>query len=219
MIQMPHRSVTRFFIPLIDVLFLMFSMFLLLPFMQPGAKAGKDLKQYSRDELEALSQNLQKQLTDTQQVLAANKRAREQMEKQVQELRQEVQRLEPYADTRIELSVLTEQVQKLRKEKMETLQQRLFIRLLEIDPKTGKLLYYEPGQPPKVHRIESEQQARALIHKDKERPEARGREIYYLFVFPRVDSPYPEQRQFTQYQRWFSDVPHGMDLSLRSLTP
>src|SRR5262249_3368700 len=101
MIQMPHRSVTRFFIPLIDVLFLMFSMFLLLPFMQPGAKAGKDLKQYSREELEALSQGLQAQLTETQQILSANKRAREQMEKQLQELRQEVQRLEPYADARL----------------------------------------------------------------------------------------------------------------------
>ena len=31
MIQMPHRSVTRFFIPLIDVLLLLFCIFLLMP--------------------------------------------------------------------------------------------------------------------------------------------------------------------------------------------
>lgn len=33
MIQLPHRSVTRFFIPLIDVLILLFCIFLLLPFV------------------------------------------------------------------------------------------------------------------------------------------------------------------------------------------
>ena len=31
MIHMPHRSVTRFFIPLIDVLLLLFVIFLLMP--------------------------------------------------------------------------------------------------------------------------------------------------------------------------------------------
>ena len=31
MIQMPRRSVTRFFIPLIDVMILLFCIFLLLP--------------------------------------------------------------------------------------------------------------------------------------------------------------------------------------------
>src|SRR5262249_39812065 len=157
------------------------------------------LKQYSREELEALSQGLQAQLTETQQILSANKRAREQMEKQLQELRQEVQRLEPYADERLELSALKEQGQRLRKERVEALQQRLSIRILEIDPKTGDLLYYEPGQPPRVQVIKTEQNARALIRKDKERPEARGREIYYLFMFPRLDSAFPENRQWEQY--------------------
>lgn len=33
MIQLPHRAVTRFFIPLIDVLILLFCIFLLLPFV------------------------------------------------------------------------------------------------------------------------------------------------------------------------------------------
>ena len=31
MVQMPHRSVTRFFIPMIDVLILLFSIYLLMP--------------------------------------------------------------------------------------------------------------------------------------------------------------------------------------------
>ena len=45
-IHMPHRSVTRFFIPLIDVLILLFCIFLLMPYVklvegEPGDLAGK----------------------------------------------------------------------------------------------------------------------------------------------------------------------------------
>ncbi len=41
MIQLPRRSVTRFFIPLIDVLILLFCIFLLMPFVsQPGEQTG-----------------------------------------------------------------------------------------------------------------------------------------------------------------------------------
>ncbi len=36
MIRMPQRSVTRFFIPLIDVLTLLFCVFLVMPLAQPG---------------------------------------------------------------------------------------------------------------------------------------------------------------------------------------
>lgn len=41
MIQMPRRSVTRFFIPLIDVLILLFCIFLLMPFVK---SAGDELE-------------------------------------------------------------------------------------------------------------------------------------------------------------------------------
>ena len=45
MIERPKRSVTRFFIPLIDVLILLFCIFLLMPFMsQPGAAESDDVK-------------------------------------------------------------------------------------------------------------------------------------------------------------------------------
>lgn len=42
MIQKPRRSVTRFFIPLIDVLTLLFCIFLLLPYVKPEDKAAAD---------------------------------------------------------------------------------------------------------------------------------------------------------------------------------
>jgi hypothetical protein len=44
MIELPRRSVTRFFIPLIDVLTLLFCIFLLMPVVkpEPGARTGSD---------------------------------------------------------------------------------------------------------------------------------------------------------------------------------
>lgn len=41
MIEQPHRSVTRFFIPLIDVLILLFCIFLLMPYVQTPEVAPK----------------------------------------------------------------------------------------------------------------------------------------------------------------------------------
>ena len=40
MIQLPKRSVTRFFIPLIDVLTLLFCIFLLMPMVKSGSEAA-----------------------------------------------------------------------------------------------------------------------------------------------------------------------------------
>ena len=40
MIHMPHRSVTRFFIPLIDVLLLLFGIFLLMPIASESELEG-----------------------------------------------------------------------------------------------------------------------------------------------------------------------------------
>jgi len=41
MIRTPKRAVTRFFIPLIDVLILLFCIFLLMPFVEKGATSGR----------------------------------------------------------------------------------------------------------------------------------------------------------------------------------
>ena len=41
MLEMPRRSVTRFFIPLIDVLTLLFCIFLMMPAVKRTAEAGQ----------------------------------------------------------------------------------------------------------------------------------------------------------------------------------
>ncbi len=56
MIQMPQRSVTRFFIPLIDVLLLLFGVFLLMPIAQEERREGE--VKNAKNEIEILTRQL-----------------------------------------------------------------------------------------------------------------------------------------------------------------
>ena len=66
MIEMPQRSVTRFFIPLIDVLTLLFCIYLLMPVVEGTGEPAKDsaadargaLGEKERLELAALRQKV-----------------------------------------------------------------------------------------------------------------------------------------------------------------
>lgn len=176
MIQLPRRSVTRFFIPLIDVLTLLFCIFLLMPMVRPAEGSAADL-----DKLRQLQAELER-LRREGQVLTPEKEA-------------ELQRL-----------------QREREERLKGLQQRLLIRVLEIDPGSGKLYINDP------ERIEIRNQGdtRELIDRDSRAQAAQGtqrREVYYLILYPRVrKSPYPLREQREQYESWFADVAHGWDI-------
>jgi hypothetical protein len=65
-IQLPKRSVTRFFVPLIDVLILLFCIFLLMPFVsQPDAKQESQKSESEpKPELSQDVAELQRQLAD-----------------------------------------------------------------------------------------------------------------------------------------------------------
>jgi hypothetical protein len=175
-IQLPRRSVTRFFIPLIDVLTLLFCIFLLMPM----------IKATGSDQLAAVS--------DPTDVRGADV-ARLPME-DPQSLRADPERLRRER----------RELEQLRSEKIETLQRRLFIEVLEIDADTGRLFHHEAGQ-----RLEIADQGEALRLIARHRQEAGRRELYYLFLFPRRITGYPEERQIRQYERWFGGVAHGMD--------
>lgn len=180
MIQLPRRSVTRFFIPLIDVLILLFCIYLLMPIVKgpsdggagegAGAEPVPPLDESERQELERL-----RQMARTRRPAAGV----------AEEERQEVERL--------------------RREKIETLQQRLRIRVLEIDADNGRLFAFDPERV----EVADEASAHALI--DRQRREAARRELYYLFLFPRRLTGYPEERQVRQYERWFAGAAHGFD--------
>jgi hypothetical protein len=65
MIERPRRSVTRFFIPLIDVLILLFCIFLLMPFMnQPGNAESADRKKTESEAKELSPDDMRRLLAD-----------------------------------------------------------------------------------------------------------------------------------------------------------
>jgi hypothetical protein len=173
MIRLPRRSVTRFLIPLIDVLTLLFCIFLLMPLV-PVRAPGEGAEGPRRSEPDPLALRPDRPAAEL-----------EQLNKQVERQRQELERL--------------------RREKIETLQERLAIRVLEIDPETGKLFYHDPERV----EITSPGQARRLI--EQHQRAARGRELFYLFLFPRQLTGFPLERQVQQYDRWFEGVAHGFD--------
>ena len=75
MIQSPRRSVTRFFIPLIDVLLLLFCIFLLMPLVKGGNESDTDETDTVRQErvrkLEEELERLRRQLRATPQDVRA----------------------------------------------------------------------------------------------------------------------------------------------------
>src|SRR5207249_4634101 len=86
------------------------------------------------------------------------------------------------------------EIEKLKKEKIQALKERLAVRALEIDGSNGKLYYRDP------ERVEIRDQTAAdrLIKRDRKERAAGGRELYYLILYPRdPNSGYPtrEQRQ------------------------
>jgi len=181
MIQIPRRSVTRFFIPLIDVLTLLFCIFLLMPLIRPvgPAETGEQDSQ-STSGSPTPEQAVEARLSGVDSV--KDSVDREQVRK---------------VQTELEM---------LQREKIDTLQRRLLIRVLEIDADSGKLFVNEAGE-----RLEIANQAEALRFIARHRRGAGDKEVYYLFLYPRRLTGYPEERQVKRYEEWFKEVAHGRD--------
>jgi hypothetical protein len=172
MIELPRRSVTRFFIPLIDVLTLLFCIFLVLPLAKDPSDTSADVT--------ALEEQLR------------------QREEEVERLRQSGRDMP---------KELRDEIEKLRQEKGKALQMRLAVRVLEIDPDTGKLYYRDPERIS----IPDEASAHALIESDRRK--LGQRELYYLILYPRnPGSTYPTRGQRERYDRWFEGVALGYDI-------
>jgi hypothetical protein len=76
-ISAPRRSVTRFFIPLIDVLILLFCIFLLMPFVSVPAKPEEEAKPPAPPpELPSDVKELQRQLAEAKARLDRQEKAR-----------------------------------------------------------------------------------------------------------------------------------------------
>ncbi|MGL4419265.1 MAG: hypothetical protein ACRCZF_01250 [Gemmataceae bacterium] len=165
MIVRPQRSVTRFFIPLIDVLILLFSIFLLMPFVKPGSP---------------------------EPALPPADPRHAQLPTDVQQLQDELMNLRRVA-------------QQLRQQRAN-LNDRLSVKVLEIDSATGKLFETTPEGRLEVG---SDTEARRIILRQKSI--AGARDVFILILFPRELTGFPLRKQVDEYRRWFQDVPVGFD--------
>jgi biopolymer transport protein ExbD len=167
MIERPKRSVTRFFVPLIDVLILLFCIFLLMPFVASSSEAEPDAKAKEK----TLDPELPKDVQELQKQLVASRR----------------------------------EVDKLKAER-GNLAERLSVKVLEIDPKDGRLYYLQNGRRVNVN-TQAAADAVITLHKR----ESGTKEPFFLILYPRQRSGYPEQQQADAYARWFKDVQFQFD--------
>ena len=185
MIHMPRRSVTRFFIPLIDVLLLTFGVFLLMPV---AAETELEEERQKTAETGESATVLQAALKDRLRELY-----------RLEELRADLDRVD---EMKKEIDLLRDLAQK-------SLQQSLTVKLIETDPKTGWIYYYDPLRAPDEQkvRITDARAARALI--EQHRKLAAGRNVYYHFL--RQRGPRPTEEQDREYRQWFKDAPNSLE--------
>jgi hypothetical protein len=185
MIHMPRRSVTRFFIPLIDVLLVTFGIFLLMPI---AAETELEESRQQAAEKGESAAGLQQALQDRLKELY-----------QLEELHGDLERV----------AELKKEIQLLRTLAHQSLQQSLTVKVIETDPKTGAIYYYDPARAEQeVTPISEPNTARALIEQHKK--DAQGRNVYYQFL--RRRGPYPTEKQDRQYRAWFKDVPNSLEV-------
>ena len=163
MLPPPARPVTRFFVPLIDVLILLFTIFLLLPFVSKPAGTPDP----TTDAGDAKPDVTELQL-------------------KVEQLRQENDAL--------------------RRSQADP-GERLSVRVLEIDPPTGKLYAFDPDDGRQEVRDAAD--AQRLIAQQRRR--AGGKEPLVLVLYPRQLTGFPLQTQVDAYRRWFAGVPLTFD--------
>jgi hypothetical protein len=170
-IVQPRRSVTRFFIPLIDVLILLFCIFLLMPFVSGPSSAEP-----------------------SPEVKAAPEKPLPTDVKQLQDMLREEQM----------------RVERLEKERQAKLNDRLVVRVLEIDRTSGILFYYNPDR----QEIRTQADAERYIFQEKKRATKAGvaKDVFFLILYPRTMSAFPTVAQIDQIRQWFKDVPHGFDI-------
>jgi len=185
MIRMPRRSVTRFFIPLIDVLILLFCIFLLLEY-----NSESKFDQQSADvELQAAldARNIQ--------VLIERDKEFEKYEKLLPQL--------------TELEKLRDEVERLRGVNQQNLQDRAMVMIIDINSSDGSISWYdESSAETPILKIADAKSATKLF--DRHIQEAKGREVYYYFMPPRPLRGYPTVKQMRTYKDWFAKTANSL---------
>lgn len=187
MLHMPRRSVTRFFIPLIDVLILLFCIFLLMEF------------------------NSETEVDRQVMIVADQSESIDLLQSEVVRRTKELQQFEEDRPKLQELAKLRKELEALQKASLLSLQQRTFFRVIDIDRNDGTLSFYDETRPGKPRKLSNDNEAQKLI--EDHQKEAAGREVYYYFMRTRptdedirakkLASGYPTKGQITRYQAMF----------------
>jgi len=171
MIRPPRRSVTRFFIPLIDVLILLFCIFLLMPIVEEGGAGPSGKVRLTPGEAQVMRQRL------------------DHLQRRVAELEQT--RESP------RVKQLLRENERLKEEATRSAAERTSLRHFEIDPKTGVLIYYNPER--KEARFPRDAAVLTkLIDSDLRNARRRGEELVWVFLYPRgsnLDHPTLHERE------------------------
>ena len=96
-------------------------------------------------------------------------------------------------------------MERLKAEK-GNLAERLSVKVLEIDPRDGRLYYLQDGA-----RVIVNNQAAAETLITLHRRASGTKEPFFLILYPRQKSGYPEQQQADDYARWFKEVQFQFD--------
>jgi hypothetical protein len=103
---------------------------------------------------------------------------------------------------------LRQEVESLRKER-KNVTERIAFKIIDIDGMDGTLSYFDPLESEKDKRkIADEKAARQLIEEHKR--QSQGQELYYYFLYPRMESGYPTRQQAKEYGSWFISVPNSL---------
>jgi len=191
MIHMPRRSVTRFFIPLIDVLLLLFCIFLLMPFVAEEDPEALSAKAKVEDQTEEI-ERLRRQLARQKEQLAKLRHLRNPQD-EIDKLRAEL-----------------EELKKLTKDRLYTLHRNL--RFIELNGTSGELSYTDPAKvDAPALKIDSAKVAEELVARLQK--ESGGKELFFQFyVVPRdPNSGRPSIQQLREYKKWFAKVPNSLE--------
>lgn len=193
MIHMPQRSVTRFFIPLVDVLMLLFSMFLLMPLVAGRSDPnGKSAEAMTPEELRQKNKQLKADLD-----LAM---------KQVKVLNYQLAQLYKYADPQKSLEKLQQELELLQKAKGEMLQKRLFMQVVAYDPVHQGLVYHQAVPKGKTQAISNAGDVSRLVDQHGKEARALGLEPYYILMMPPDGTAASaSQGQIAEFEKWFTE--------------
>lgn len=135
MIRPPHRSVTRFFIPMIDVLILLFCIFLLMPYVAVEGDGGEAAAKAEpppepTGDVATLTRQLDQVREDRDRLLRERGRVAERLAIRVLEIDRDTGKLYDYDPERLEIATEADALALVNRERRKAGAKELFVLIL-----------------------------------------------------------------------------------------